>query len=254
MSIALSYLCFMSLASITARRSSSVMVPMRLCGGSMNARCTMPGTPFSSRQDTSASPTPSSIIAVCVSNAGFVRNVCAAVFTAFCSLGVYALSACCTRFESCANTLSGMSDGLCEMKYMPTPFERISFTTCSIFCTSTFGASLNKRCASSKKNTISGFSASPRSGSFSNSSLIKNSMNVAYSVGFCTSFTLCSTFMYPLPCSSRCIQSRISIAGSPKNSAPPSSSSVIRLLCIAPRLCALMFPYSAENSARFSPT
>src|SRR5258706_11609297 len=35
---------------------------MRLCGGKTNARSTIDGRPFSSRSDTSASPTPSSVI------------------------------------------------------------------------------------------------------------------------------------------------------------------------------------------------
>ena len=76
-----------------------------------------------------------------VSKAGFCRNVSAAAFTAFWSRGV-----------------------------MPTPFERISRTTCWTASSSGFGASVKRRCASSKKKTSFGLSRSPTSGSVSNSS------------------------------------------------------------------------------------
>ena len=45
-------------------RCSGVMGPIWLCGGQTNARSTMPGVPFSSRKETSASPTASSVITV----------------------------------------------------------------------------------------------------------------------------------------------------------------------------------------------
>ena len=48
----------------------------------------MVGTPFPSSTDTSASPTPSSWMALSVSSAGLARKVCAAARTAFWSLGV----------------------------------------------------------------------------------------------------------------------------------------------------------------------
>ena len=138
----------------------------------------MPGTPFASRKLTSAWPVASSVMAVSVLNAGFGRNVCAAALTARCSEGVYALSACCTLLLSCARTVSGTSEGDWVMKYTPTPFERMSFTTCSILSTRAVGAPLNSRWASSKKNTSLGFSGSPTSGSVSNSSLSSHSMKV----------------------------------------------------------------------------
>ena len=78
----------------------------------MNALCTTVGAPFSSRQDTSASPTPSSMIASSVLNALLALNAPAAAFTAFCSAGVYARRACCILLLSWASTLSGMSEGL----------------------------------------------------------------------------------------------------------------------------------------------
>ncbi len=77
----------------------------------MNARSTMPGRPFSSRNDTSASPTPSSVIAFAVSSSGFARIVSAAAFTAFWSRGVKARSACWTRLPSWPSTVSGTSSG-----------------------------------------------------------------------------------------------------------------------------------------------
>ena len=71
--------------------------------------------------------------------------------------------------------------------------ERISFTTCSILASNALGAVSNKRWASSKKNTILGFSRSPASGSVSNSSDIIHSRKVEYMVGFCTSLWQSST-------------------------------------------------------------
>ena len=71
-----------------------------------------------------------------------------------------------------------MSLGFWVMKYTPMPFERMSFTTCSIFSMSAFGAPLKRRWASSKKKTIFGFSGSPTSGICSKSSLSMKSMKV----------------------------------------------------------------------------
>ncbi len=136
----------------------------------MTAFSTTAGLPDASRKEISASPVPSSAMAVCVSKSGFWRKDAAAALTAFCSAGVYARSACWTRFPSCERTESGMSDGFCVMKKTPTPLERMSRTTCSIFCTRIFGASVKRRCASSKKKIILGFSRSPTSGSVSKSS------------------------------------------------------------------------------------
>ena len=82
--------------------------------------------------------------------------------------------------ESCASTVSGISLGLCVTKYTPTPRERISFTVCSTFCSSTAGASRNSMWASSKKNTIRGLSRSPASGRISNSSDSIHSRKLAY--------------------------------------------------------------------------
>ena len=65
--------------------------------------------------------------------------------------GVNARSACCTRLPSCASTSPGTSSGSCVTKNTPTPFERMSRTVCATWATNSFGASSNKRCASSKK-------------------------------------------------------------------------------------------------------
>ena len=73
-------------------------------------RSTIEGAPLPSSVETSASPTPSSVIAFSVSKAGFWRNVCAATRTAFWSRGVKARSACCTRLPSCASTRLGHVD------------------------------------------------------------------------------------------------------------------------------------------------
>ncbi len=56
---------------------------MRLAGGAMKARSTMLGRPFSSSRETSASPTPSSVMTPAASKAGLARRVLAAIRTAF---------------------------------------------------------------------------------------------------------------------------------------------------------------------------
>ena len=103
-------------AAIAVRRSVSDSGPRREAGAMTKARSVTSGRPLSSRKDTSASPTPSSVIAVAASNAGLARIVSAAVFTAFWSRGVKARSACCTRLPSWPATLSGMSIGFWVMK------------------------------------------------------------------------------------------------------------------------------------------
>jgi len=85
---------------------------MRPRGGAMKQRSTGSGTPLASRKESSASPTPSSTMAVAALNFLFGRNVSAAVFTAFWSLGVKARRACCTRLLSWPSTASGISSGL----------------------------------------------------------------------------------------------------------------------------------------------
>ena len=92
-----------------------------------------------------------------------------------------------------------MSSGFCVTKYTPTPLERTSRTTCSMRSTSAFGASLNSRCASSKKNTSLGFSRSPTSGSCSNSSDSSHSRKVAYSRGEFISLSAARMLITPLP-------------------------------------------------------
>ena len=62
--------------------------PMRLCGQTIFVRCTMVGTPCSSKNEVSASPTPSSMMASSARKAGLARNACAATRTALSSAGV----------------------------------------------------------------------------------------------------------------------------------------------------------------------
>ena len=111
-----SYLPPIGLRLRTIARSSAVIAPMRERGGRISVRSTMPGTPPSPRQDTSASPTPSWPMASSTSSFGFARKVSAAALTAFWSRGVNARSACCTRLPSWPSTLSGRSSGFCVTK------------------------------------------------------------------------------------------------------------------------------------------
>ena len=68
---------------MTALRSSGDIGPILDAGGSTNARWTTSGRPFSSRNEISASPTPSSVMTFSVSSAGLARIVDAADLTAF---------------------------------------------------------------------------------------------------------------------------------------------------------------------------
>ncbi|CUJ73208.1 Uncharacterised protein [Achromobacter xylosoxidans] len=225
-----------------AWRSASVAGPMRLAGGTIQARSVGIGRPLASSSDTSASPTPSSVMAASISSPGLGRMVWAAVLTAFWSRGVKARSACCTRLPSWPSTVSGMSSGFCVTKYTPTPLERTRRTTCSILFSSAGGASLKSKCASSKKNTSLGWSGSPTSGSFSYRSASSHSRKIAYSRGACISLSAASTLTMPRPWASVRIRSATSSMGSPKNFSAPCDSSASRLRWIAPTLAADTLP------------
>jgi len=215
---------------------------MRERGGLTSTRSTMPGIPLFSSTETRASPTPIWVMAVSVSSAGFWRKVVAAARTAFWSLGVKARRACCTRLPSWPSTDSGTSSGLWVIKYTPTPLERINRTTCSILLSSALGASLNSRCASSKKNTKRGLSASPTSGRFSNSSDSSHSKNVAYRRGLWISLSAARILTNPRPSGAVRSRSQKSSIGSPKKCSPPSRSSTSRLRWMAPILAAETLP------------
>src|SRR5574343_1357960 len=147
-----------------------------------------------------------------------------------------------------------MSSGFCVTKYTPTPFERTRRTTSSMRSTSTLGASLNSRWASSKKNTSLGFSGSPISGNCSNSSDNIHSRKVAYRRGEFISLSAARMFTTPWPLVSVCMKSWMSSMGSPKNLSPPCCSICSRPRWMAPTLAALMLPYSVVNSLALSPT
>ena len=84
----LSYLPNTGLTFCTSARSGSVAGPSREDGGRISVFCTIVGAPLASSVETSASPTPISVIAASVLKAGFGRKDEAADFTAFCSVGV----------------------------------------------------------------------------------------------------------------------------------------------------------------------
>ena len=178
-----SYLPYTPEPLIKSRRWPSVMAPIWLSGNSIFARSTIRGAPFSSKNDTSASPVSRFIIASSVLKAGFSRIVLAVALTVSLSFGVNARNACCILLPSWPNMFTGMSVGLCVTKYIPTPLLRISLITCSILSTSAFDVSSNSICASSKKNTSLGLSKSPTSGSVVYNSESSHSRNVEYNFG-----------------------------------------------------------------------
>ena len=178
--------------------------------------------------------------------------VVAAAFTAFWSRGVKARSACCTRLPSWASTVSGMSSGFCVTNTRPRPWLRTSRTTSSMRSTSAAGASLNSRCASSKKNTSLGLSRSPTSGRLLEQLDSIHSRKVAYRRGAFISLSAARMLTTPWP-SSVCMKSAMLSIGSPKNLSPPCSSICSSPRWMAPTLAALTLPYSVVNSLALSP-
>ncbi len=85
-----SYFPLTGLFAMIAARSAGVIGPIRPQGGRIMQRSTIDGVPLPSRNDTSASPLPSSMITCAVSSFGLARKVLAAVCTAFWSRGVKA--------------------------------------------------------------------------------------------------------------------------------------------------------------------
>ena len=81
--MAVSYLPLTGLLSMIAFRSSGVTGPIRAEGGRIMTRSTIAGVPLPSRNETSASPLPNSMMTFVVSSFGLGRNVWAAAATAF---------------------------------------------------------------------------------------------------------------------------------------------------------------------------
>ena len=126
-----------------------------------------------------------------------------------------------------------MSSGFCVMKNIPTPFERISLTTCSILSIIILFALSNNKCASSKKNTSFGVSGFPTSGSDSKSSDNSHNKNIEYKFLSLISLAAEIIFTNPRPSESVFIKSLISKLGSPKNLSAPISSMYNNFLIIA---------------------
>ena len=168
------------LSAITCWRSCGVIGPSREAGGRISVRWTIDGTPLSSSVETSASPTPSWVIALAQSKSGLGRNVSAAVahrlllarrigaqrmLDAVAELGQH-------RFGHVERVLRDEIDA--DALGADQADHLLDAVDAAIF-----GASSNSRCASSKKNTSFGLSGSPTSGSSSNSSDISHSRKVA---------------------------------------------------------------------------
>ncbi len=128
------------------------------------------------------------------------------------------------RLPSWASTDEGTSAGTWVTKYTPTPLDRMSRAVRSIWSISASDASLNSRCASSKKKHSLGLGRSPASGSCSYSWASIQSMNVENSRGW--SMTSDSSRMEMMPWPSGVVRSRSSTSnsGSPKKTSAPSCS------------------------------
>ncbi len=143
--------------------------------------------------------------------------------SALASFGVCARSWCWTRDPSWASTASGTSVGLWVTKKTPTPFDRISRTVWAIWSRNAFDASWNSRCASSKKKTSFGLSASPTSGRSWNRSASSHMRNVEKTAGRSWRFGSSTSEISPLPSAVVCRRSADSNSGSPKNASAPWS-------------------------------
>ena len=146
-----------------------------------------------------------------------------------------------------------MSVGSCVMKKTPTPLERISRMVWVTDSKNPLLASVNSRCASSKKNANVGLSGSPTSGSSSNSSASTHIRNVENSAGLVATDGSDMTVTMPLPSGVVRSRSRTSNPGSPKNTSPPSPSSSETLRCNTPTV-ALDRPPRFLRSALPGPT
>lgn len=141
---------------ITASRSSVLSGPMRETGGRISHSTMADEFPFSSRQDTSASPTPSSVITVAASNAGLAHKG----FSGRLHGLLVARRKCAQRMlhtiAQLASTLSGMSKGFCVTNRCR--HLLIESTEPPVrFFNKADGASLNNKCASSKKRPASAY-------------------------------------------------------------------------------------------------
>ncbi len=135
---------------------------------------------------------------------------------------------------------------------MPTPRERISRTTWVIVDWKSFDASLNSRCASSKKNTSFGLSVSPTSGSVSYSRESSHMRKVENSSGLPSTLRTPSRLTTPRSTPSAPVAVRkksfTSISGVPKNTSAPWSANVISSRRMTPTV-AFDSPPSSVSSA-----
>ena len=165
---------------ITAARSASVIGPMRDAGGRIHARSTIVGVPFSSRNETSASPTPSSRDRFL----GIERRIRAQRRRR--GLDGFLIA----RRERAQRVLHAVAElaehrsrarraGSASRSTRRRPSIGSAARPARSSATSAAGASVKSRCASSKKKTSFGLSGSPTSGRCSNSSDSIHSRNVA---------------------------------------------------------------------------
>ncbi|COX47803.1 Uncharacterised protein [Mycobacterium tuberculosis] len=119
-------------------------------------------------------------------------------------------------------------------KNTPTPLERISFTVCSTCSRKAFEASVNNRCASSKKNTSLGLSRSPTSGRKVNRSASTHIRKVENIAGRNAWLPNSSNEMMPRPWLSTRSRSSGLSSGSPKNVSAPSASRLTKARRMTP--------------------
>ena len=120
-------------------------------------------------------------------------------------------------------------------------------TVCSTCWRNAFDASVNSRCASSKKNTSLGLSTSPISGRNVNRSASTHIRNVENITGRVAWLPTSSRVMTPRPCASRRIRSFGSSSGSPKNVSAPSASRFTSARRITPAVVADTAPSAASS-------
>ena len=133
-------------------------------------------------------------------------------------------------------------------KNTPTPFDRMSRTVCVIAEMKSFDASVNSRCASSKKNTSFGLSRSPTSGRISNSSASRYIRNVENSAGLSATPGHLEQADDAATVGRGAQEVRTSNSGSPKKTSAPPSANVMSSRRITPAVAAERPPSSFSSA------
>ena len=150
--------------AMMAWRSASVALPMREWGGRTSTRCTGAGIPLSCRVDTSASPTPSSVIALKVSSPGCAKRLGGDFHHLLLIRGIGAQGVLYPVAQLRQYAVGHIAGALGDEIHAHA-LERIRRTTCSIFPAGP-GRIIEQQVGLIEKNTSTGCSGSPSPAGF----------------------------------------------------------------------------------------